>query len=661
MPQDVSSTDHPDELPTAIGTVSGLKDQSDTETISAIDRGAPTWAVFIGSAFALGTYGFLASLAIFTVFFHSSVVAEGSWIVAPLLVLIGSVPVIGILIFEFAYSRALAGFRYLRGPAARRVQAGAGMVTLFTMTLVHPFSGLAGFISVALGGVMLLVLSRTRRYEGLWDFIPAEAASVLAGRDRTGMRMAASQVREHSLASSTVLSFTGMALLLGFGAASYLTTTNVIDASAVTAIALLNALATYAILGFVRDGMKMPAMEKRRTSRVEGVVMDEEFDEDAGLVVKNLTVTPDGASALLSELSFSMPPGSVLGIDGDSGAGKSLLLSAMADPFSFEDVEVRGRVKMNGEDLWVRHGEHRSIPAVHVTDDPILLPSSGSDNLACFLDGYFLDQAKRNLERLVFSNELVDDICASSDATKLPGMQRKALSLARAFTLSPMLYLFDRPEDGLPEKQISALLARLQEEARFGRCVVMITQNRALLEACDKIMVLQSGRIVDFGTAEDIRNRKASGWARFVAERNLDVEENLENWVRSHFKRPGDEANRRKLAHIASEMLAFSCQGAGGALSNKTVIFEFKHFVGHCILRLQDGDAPVTSSTLQKAEMEANTPSGGKRLTPLASIIQNCTEIEAGSDLDRRVISVKIETFDPRKTAQRNEDAKSER
>ena len=653
MPQDGVGTDHPDELPAAIGTIKAGPKTDDSELISAMDRAVPTWAVIIGSIFALGIYGFLASLAVFTVFFHSSVVAEGSWIVAPLLVLVGSIPVVGILVFEFAYSRTLAGFRYIRGPAARRVQAGAGMLTLFTMTLVHPLAGVACLISVALGGALLLGLSRIRRFEGFWDFVPAEAASVLAGRDRTGMKMATTRVREHALASPTVLSFTGLALLLGFGGASYLTTTEVIDPSAVTAIALLNALATHAILGFVRDGMKTPAMEKRRTSRVEGVILDDEFDEDTGLVIKNLTITPDADAALLSDVSFSMPPGSVLGIDGESGAGKSLLLSAMADPFSFEDVEVRGRVRMNGEDLWLRHGEHRNIPAVHVSDDPILLPASGSENLSCFLDGYFLDQAKRNLERLVFSHELVDEICQAKDATKLPGMQRKALSLARAFTLAPMLYLLDRPEDGLPEKQISALLARLQEESRFGRCVVMITQNRALLEACDKIMVLQSGRIVDFGTAEDIRNRKAAGWARFVAERNLDVEENLENWVRSHFKRPGDEANRRKVAHIASELLAFSCQGAGGALVNKTVIFEFKHFIGHCILRLQDGDAPVTSSTLQKAELESNTPQQGKRLSPLGSIIQNCSEIEAGADLDRRVLSVKIETFDPRKVAQR--------
>ena len=124
MPQDVVGTDHPDELPAAIGTVKADQDKGSSETITALDRVAPTWAVIIGSVFALGIYGFLASLAVFTVFFHSSVVVNGSWIVAPLLVLVGSIPVVGILVFEFAYSRALAGFRYIRGPAARRVQAG---------------------------------------------------------------------------------------------------------------------------------------------------------------------------------------------------------------------------------------------------------------------------------------------------------------------------------------------------------------------------------------------------------------------------------------------------------------------------------------------------------------------------------------------------------
>lgn len=623
-------------------------DMTDTKPAVATDRTAPGSVLIIGAIFSLGTYLFLASLAVFTVFFHSNVVTDGSWIVAPLLIMLAVVPVLGILIFEYAYMRALAGFRYLRDAAARRIQAIAGMLTLLVLTLVHPLSGLASLLSTGIGGLILFGLAQFGRSESAWDYLPSESTSVLAGRDRTGFALASKPVQEHGLMASSMLACTALALVTGYGAASYLTTIRVIDPNAVAAISLLTALSTYSILAFLRDGLKSPSEDKMPTSQVEAVNVDDTAGEELGLSVTGLSVNLRGGRALLSDVNFAIAPGTIIGIDGETGSGKSLLLSVLADPFSFENLQVRGRVTNNRMDLWQRTNAEGVVPAVHLTNDPILLPTTGENNLCCFQGGHIANHAKRNLERLVFSSELVDEICACDDARLLPGMQRKALALARAFTLSPGLYLMDRPEDELPEKQISAVLNRMQEEARLGRSFVIVTQNRAFLEACDKILVLQHGRVLDFGAAEEIRKRKAAGWSRFASQRSLEIEESLEKWVRSHFRRPGDEPNRRKVAHLASEMLALSCQAGSALVASRSVVFEFKHFVGHCILRMQDGDAPITTTSLQKAEAEAAHNTNGQRLSPLASILSNASDFEAGVDLDRRLLSVKIDTFDPR-------------
>ncbi|MEM7440731.1 MAG: ATP-binding cassette domain-containing protein [Pseudomonadota bacterium] len=494
----------------------------------------------------------------------------------------------------------------------------------------------------------MLLLSRWRQAERMWDFVPEEAASILAGRDLVGLKLAREPVEEHALSAACIVVFSALALLVGYATGSYLTTTDAINPNAVPAVALLSALAAHAILGFVRDQLKVPKIDPHRSATVEPVVVPAEELDTPGLAVRGLTVFENGGKTLLSDVSWSIAPGSVLGVDGESGAGKSLLQSVIVDPFSLENVQIRGNIRLNGADLWQRDSKGGIVPVVHVDCDPILLPATGAENVSCFHEGPILEQAKRNLERLVFSNELVEEVCAAPDASRLPSMQRKALAMARAFTLSPSLYLFDRPEDGLPEKQISALIGRIETEVRLGRSFVMITQNRALLGLCDKILVLQSGQVVDFGTAEEIRNLKASGWARFASERSLEIEENLESWVRSHFKRPGDEANARRVSHIAAEMLAFSCRGNDGLDARRNLIFEFKHFKGHCILRMQDNDPPITSSTITKAEEEAATPNEGVRLSPLASVISNALEIECGIELDRRVLSVKIGTYDPR-------------
>ncbi|MEE9389190.1 MAG: ATP-binding cassette domain-containing protein [Paracoccaceae bacterium] len=454
---------------------------------------------------------------------------------------------------------------------------------------------------------------------------------------------------------------TGFAGVSAFGVASWLAAEGVLASPAVAAVALLSLWSTDAILRYVRHITETPPLLELAETSVEPI-NDIEFDGDqTGLKVDDLTVFSNSGKLLLSEISFQIPPGSITGIIGDSGAGKSLLFQALVDPFALQGLRVRGSVRGNNQDLWLRHGRDHNVPAVLLPETPILLPTSGANNLACFRDGASLEQGRHILEKMVFSSELVSEICECTDATTLPGMQKRMLAFSRAFLMSPNAYLFDRPEDGLPEKQIAALLQRLQQEARHGRAIMLATDNRALLEGCDTLIVIQDGRIIDKGDASDVRGRQAAGWARFVGVRNLDIDDNLETWIRAQFKRPGDEINRRKVCHIASEMLTFSCQSMN-SLAQQSVIFEFKHFVGYCLLSLQDSDAPIGAAQLDKAQQAAKEPDTTSRLSPLASIISKSMDVEASAELERRRLLVKIETLDLREEPShvRDQNVKSE-
>ncbi len=373
-------------------------------------------------------------------------------------------------------------------------------------------------------------------------------------------------------------------------------------------------------------------------------------------ILSNLSC-PDGR-LLLSDVSFHLEPGTVTGVIGDSGAGKTILLQSLADPFAARGLDVKGAVSLNGADLWVRQATAQSTPVVHLPDTTLLLEASGLENLTCFHNEIAEQRGKKLLEQLVFSTASVDEICSARDATHLPEMQRQCLALARGFLLSPQVYFMDRPERGLPEKQIAALLGQISRETRLGRSVVMTTDNRALLQACDKLIVLQEGRLVDFGDAVEIRTRRSNGWLRFVGARRLETEDNLDRWIRSHFKREGDDANRRKLSMVASEMLAFSCQDAD-AMKHQKLSFEFKHFAGYCLLKLQDRDGPISAVQLEKARAEASATEATARLSPLAAIVRASLNIETTVEMDRRVLVAKVETYDPRlaKSMKRGTDA----
>jgi ABC-type glutathione transport system ATPase component len=167
-----------------------------------------------------------------------------------------------------------------------------------------------------------------------------------------------------------------------------------------------------------------------------------------------------------------------------------------------------------------------------------------------------------------------------------------------------------------------------------------------VLEICDELIVLQSGRIIDRGPSKDVRERMTAGWARLVADRHLDSEENLRPWVRNLFKRPGDELNRKLVTSIACELLALSCQTTESNVQER-LAFEFMHKKGYCLLRLIDDDEPVSSGTLKRArtEIENGFPSSS-----LALVLNSSQSFECSLENGKRVITLQIRTYDPRTT-----------
>ena len=367
---------------------------------------------------------------------------------------------------------------------------------------------------------------------------------------------------------------------MSLGTSSWLVAQDVLASAALPAIVLLAFWSADAGMCAIRLRFQRSPSAGKRSKAVHSILATHEDDATEGLQIRSLSVHNASGRAMLSEISFDVPPGSVTGILGESGVGKSLLLQAANDPFSLWDLDVRGNVTVNDHDVWTRHSQQQVLQVAYLPAVPILVHGSGRDNLSSFQDSFALDRAKRILEQLIFSRDLVDQICAADDARLLPEVQKKALAFARAFLMAPAIYLIDRPEDGYSDKQISALLTRMEHETRLGRSFLIATENRAIWERCDRLIILQDGRIVDYGEAAPTRARMAAGWKRFVGARRLDTEENLENWIRSHFKRDGDEANRRKVCMVASEMLALSCQGVSDA-NQQNLSFQFKHFEGH--------------------------------------------------------------------------------
>lgn len=629
----------------------------DQNVLPMTDRSAPGWMRVFSLIFVAGSGLCMIAIATMAVFFQTLVNDQGTLIVAPLLLAVGLVPVLAALILDWAHARAVAGYRAFREKWAVQYRAATAIIVCAVLCVVHPLMGAGIVLAGLLAAGFYAALGRLGQRERYWDFNSAEAVSILAGRDGVGFTLADAEPEEHALAAYGTQVLPWVAVLVALSTNSWLIAREVIAPSTFAAGTLITFWAAEAIVANFRLRSARTLVPRGADAQVLQLPLDPDAVESNGLLVSGLEVRGAMGECRVKDIAIGLMAGRIAVIGGESGSGKSTLLQAIIDPAALQDAKVQGRVMLNGSNLWHRRARATSVPAVLVGHLPLLLPATGAENLACFNDHHALGRGKRILESILFSALAADQVCAAPNAQHLPQGQKKSLALARAFLLAPNLYLFDRPEDGLTEKQIVALCDRLRQEARLGRSILMVTEHRLLADLADDMILLQEGRIVDFGTAAEIRQGQQAGWARFVGARNVDTLDNLERWVRSHFLRNGDEANQRKVAKAAAELLALSCQTATD-LTAQTLRFAFKHYEGFCILRLIDDDSPLNSAQLQQAERALADDSTNKaRLQPLAAAMKESVAIETGLDGDRRFVELRISTYDPRKSTAREDPA----
>src|SRR6266852_2647776 len=221
--------------------------------------------------------------------------------------------------------------------------------------------------------------------------------------------------------------------------------------------------------------------------------------------IRNLT-KKYGTFTAVDDISLTVSPGEIYGFLGPNGAGKTTTIRILAGL----SLPTSGVVRIAGRDVG-SDGAHTKSIVGYIPDRPYLYEKLTGRELLQFVSNLYgrewRDCEARGMELLAYFG-----IANWADArieNLSHGMKQK-LVIVSALVHDPELLIIDEPMvglDALAQKQVKVLFRRLAEEKKT---VFLTTHTLSVAEAvCDRIAILNRGRIVASGTTNELKSDRA--------------------------------------------------------------------------------------------------------------------------------------------------------
>ena len=221
--------------------------------------------------------------------------------------------------------------------------------------------------------------------------------------------------------------------------------------------------------------------------------------------------------SVLRGVDFQVAPGTCVAILGATGSGKSALLSLI--PRFYDPNE--GRVLIDGHDARCIELDDLRRNIGLVFQDSFLFSNTVAANIAFGQPGATAAQIE-HAAKLAQAHEFIVGLpdgygtVLGEGASNLSGGQRQRLAIARALLLEPAILLLDDPTAAVDPGTEHEILSAL-DGAMAGRTTFLVAHRTSTLRRADLVMVLDQGRIVEFGPPAELLGR-SDGHYRKVAE-----------------------------------------------------------------------------------------------------------------------------------------------
>jgi branched-chain amino acid transport system ATP-binding protein len=220
------------------------------------------------------------------------------------------------------------------------------------------------------------------------------------------------------------------------------------------------------------------------------------------LQVQGLTKHFGGVTAV-QDLSFGLASGEILGLIGPNGAGKSTIFNLLTGLYRPD----RGGILMNGKSIvglpvheYARRGIGRTFQATR-----LFFALSVSENIRVACEVLRDQVTDRDIHQPLAVVGL--DTKAEKPVENLTSAEQRRLMIALALCASPKILLLDEPSAGMIAEEVEETIRMVQEIRAHGTSILFIEHNMpAVMKTCDRILVVNSGKLIAEGKPAEIRS-----------------------------------------------------------------------------------------------------------------------------------------------------------